>query len=155
MVTKADFWHLPRSVEDGRKWPMSWNFAFVDPTSHNANHTPRLEVETPAASIPRHDGRQAPSTRQLHRDRTRQRHQDDPAFHELALRGLSSGRRQRALSSDILAAISDFERRHGRWPAQKDFRSENGLPGCATLWSRFGSIAAAVELAGRNRLGNV
>jgi hypothetical protein len=43
--------------------------------------------------------------------------------------------------------MADFELRHGRWPTQRDFRSDNGLPGYATLWHRFGSIAAAVELA--------
>jgi hypothetical protein len=47
----------------------------------------------------------------------------------------------------ILAAIADFERRQGRWPSQKDFRSDNGLPGYTTLWRRFGSIAEAVQLA--------
>lgn len=47
----------------------------------------------------------------------------------------------------MLAAIARFQRRHGRWPTQRDFRDDQGLPGYATLWRRFGGIAAAVEIA--------
>lgn len=50
-------------------------------------------------------------------------------------------------SKSVLAAIAHLERRHGRWPTQKDFRSDLGPPGYATLWRRFGSIGAALELA--------
>ncbi|MGH2697882.1 MAG: hypothetical protein ACRDJL_01610 [Actinomycetota bacterium] len=48
----------------------------------------------------------------------------------------------------MLKAIAGFERRHGRWPNQKDFRSENDLPGYATVWRRFGSVRTAIRLAG-------
>ncbi len=125
---------------------------WVDPTSHYANHRHRLQLGVPAASISWHDGRQALSNRELHRDRTKSRHQENPAFHGSALEGLSKGRERRAWSTDsILAAIDRFERQYGRWPIQKDFRSDNGLPGYATLWSRFGGIGPAVELVRRPR----
>ena len=89
-----------------------------------------------------------PCPPELHRHRTKDRHRDDPGFHESSLKGLNAGREQRAWSTEnILTAIVNFEQREGRWPGQKDFRSDNGLPSYSTLWSRFGSIAAAVELA--------
>jgi hypothetical protein len=46
----------------------------------------------------------------------------------------------------MLAAMSRFQRQHGRWPTQRDLRSDQTLPGYATLWRRFGGIDAAVEI---------
>lgn len=61
----------------------------------------------------------------------------NPGFHESALRGLGAGRQQKAWSCESILT------------AQKDFRWNDGLPRYATMWRRrFGSIAAAVELAG-------
>jgi len=120
----------------------------VDPVSLNANHAPGLQLGIPASTIAWRDGREALPTRELHRRATKRRHQDNPGFHEAALGGLDRGRERRAWSTEeILAAIRRFRRDHGRWPTQKDFRSAHGLPGYGTVWRRFDTVAAAVELA--------
>lgn len=124
----------------------------MDSTSLNANHRSALQLRISVASISWSDGRQALPTRELHRHRTKSRHQEDPAFHGSALEGLNKGRERRAWSTaSILAAIDRFERHHGRWPAQKDFPSDNGLPGYATLWRIFGGVRTAAKFAQRLR----
>jgi len=120
----------------------------VDPVSLNANHALGLQLGIPPPGINWRDGREALPTRELHRHATTRRHQDDPAYHEAALGGLDRGRERRAWSTEeILAAIRRFRRDHGRWPTQKDFRSAHGLPSYGTVWRRFDTVAAAVELA--------
>ncbi|MGH2731308.1 MAG: homing endonuclease associated repeat-containing protein, partial [Actinomycetota bacterium] len=116
----------------------------MDPVSLNANHALGLHLGIPPPPIRWRDGREALPTRDLHRRRTKQRHQENPGYHKAALGGLERGRKRRAWSNEaILGAIHRFRREHGRWPIQKDFRSTHGLPGYATVWRRFGSVSAA------------
>jgi hypothetical protein len=89
--------------------------------------------------VPWTDGRQEASTRAQHAAASRQRH-EDPDYHRAALRGLAAGRAQRAWTEEaILQAVRDFRARTGRWPAQRDFRRSNSLPGLGTVARRYES----------------
>jgi hypothetical protein len=117
---------LPRDL--GRFTLRVW---WVDPAPHNANYRSRLHLEAPAPSISWYDAaRPFPA---------------ENCIVSAPGKGIKMTLAFRSRPGD--SAIAGFERRHGRWPTQKDFGSDNGLPGYATLWRRFGSVAAAVELA--------
>lgn len=117
----------------------------VDPTTHNANPDLKLECGPLPGEIP--DERSDPALADGRSELQKQRLQD-PAFRESSLYGLAKAREARSWSDvAILDAIRDFYRRHAQVPKQADFRSANGLPGCGTVWRRFGSDRKAVALA--------
>lgn len=112
---------------------------WVDPTTHNTNHADQVKLSAPELEVPWSDGRQEVSTRTQHASAARRRH-EDPAYHRAALRGLEAGRARRAWTDQaILQAVRDFRDRTGRWPAQRDFRRSNSLPGLGTVARRSGS----------------
>jgi hypothetical protein len=119
--------------------------SLVGPRSHNANPKIPLDCGPLREEIPdeRSDPALASRRSELQKKRLR-----EPAYREASLRGLAKAREARFWSEEgILQAIQNFYRQQGTTPRQADFRSANGLPGCGTVWRRFGSVKEAVDLA--------
>jgi hypothetical protein len=77
----------------------------------------------------------------------RNRHAEDPFFHEVALRNLAKGRLTEWKEERILEAIRDFYARMGRAPRYDELRPVNGLPDYKTIWRKFGSSRSAIAKA--------
>lgn len=119
----------------------------VGPTSLNTNRSP-FTVALPDVQVEWRDGRTEEAVRTANRTHTGRLHQEDPEYRRAALEGLARARESRRWQRDaIVVAFRQFHAKVGRWPAQEDLRSANGLPSYGVVRRVFGGLPRVVTLA--------